>query len=130
VKLRHIREWNERRAQWASVYADELAGINGVTTPKIRPAATHVFHVYCIRTPRRDELREFLERRGIHTGIHYPRALPFLAAYARYGHTAADFPVAYAHQDQILSLPMYPELTREMVSHVAGTIREFFAASV
>jgi dTDP-4-amino-4,6-dideoxygalactose transaminase len=130
VKLRHIREWNERRAQWASVYADELAGINGVTTPKIRPAATHVFHVYCIRTPRRDELREFLERRGIHTGIHYPRALPFLAAYARYGHTAADFPVAHAHQDQILSLPMYPELTREMVSHVAGTIREFFAASV
>jgi dTDP-4-amino-4,6-dideoxygalactose transaminase len=126
VKLKRIREWNERRAHWAAAYEEELSDIPEVETPQTRPGATHVFHIYCIRTPQRDALRAFLAERGIGTGIHYPTALPFLRAYERFGYTAEDFPVAHANQDRLLSLPMFPELTRQQVVYVAGNVRAFF----
>lgn len=127
AKLKHLPDWNERRAHWARRYTTLLADLDGVATPPTRPGATHVFHIYCIRTPQRDALRDHLSSCGIGTGIHYPTALPFLAAYERYGYEAEDFPVAHAYQDQILSLPMYPELTDESVEYVVSSIREFFA---
>ena len=126
VKLKHILEWNEQRAHWASAYEKELAAIEEVTTPTIRPGATHVFHIYCIRTPRRDALRAFLAEKSIQTGIHYPKALPYLEVYEKLGYTAADFPVAHANQDEILSLPIYPELTQDAVEYVAASVRDFF----
>ncbi len=126
VKLKHILEWNEQRAHWASAYEKELAAIEEVTTPTIRPGATHVFHIYCIRTPRRDALRVFLAEKSIQTGIHYPKALPYLEVYKKLGYTAADFPVAHANQDEILSLPIYPELTQDAVEYVAASVRDFF----
>ncbi|MBT8241443.1 MAG: DegT/DnrJ/EryC1/StrS family aminotransferase [Acidimicrobiia bacterium] len=127
VKLPHLVDWNERRAHWASRYSALLSDIDDVDTPPTRPSATHVFHIYCIRTRRRDELREYLSSQGISTGIHYPTALPFLKAYERYDYQPDDFPIAHAYQNQILSLPIYPELTEEAVGHVADSIRRFFA---
>nr|MBP7216751.1 DegT/DnrJ/EryC1/StrS family aminotransferase [Candidatus Omnitrophota bacterium] len=115
VKLQHIDGWNQRRLAHACLYNELLKDIPGVTTPQIRQDSTHVFHVYAVMAKRRDELQQFLSSRGIATAIHYPVALPFLPAYRYLGHGPDDFPVAYQHQLQTLSLPMYPELSREQI---------------
>jgi dTDP-4-amino-4,6-dideoxygalactose transaminase len=127
AKLPHIEGWNKRRAERGARYSELLAGIDEVVTPATRPGATHVFHIYCVRVPRRAELRAFLADRGISTGIHYPTALPFLGAYDYLQSTEADFPVAAKFQHEILSLPMYPELTDGQLEHVASSLLEFFA---
>jgi len=127
VKLGHIDDWNRARNGHALRYSELLAGVNGVKIPKLRPETFHIFHLYVIRAERRDDLAAFLKTKGIATGIHYPYALPMMPAYKYLGHTPADFPVAYACQEQILSLPMYPELKDELVGYVADAIKEFYA---
>jgi dTDP-4-amino-4,6-dideoxygalactose transaminase len=127
VKLKHIVDWNRRRHAIALVYNGLLAGVGDLTLPKIRPNATHVFHLYVIRTRHRDALRKHLGEKGIETGIHYPVALPFLKAYAYLEHQPRDFPVAHRFQGEILSLPMFPELTREQIEYVCAEIRGFFS---
>jgi dTDP-4-amino-4,6-dideoxygalactose transaminase len=82
-----------------------------------------------IRTARRDALRAHLGEAGIATQLHYPKALPFYPAYAYLGYTPEDFPVAYRNQSRILSLPIYPEMSREMVDHVVDQVRGFFEVS-
>jgi len=127
VKLKYIHEWNRRRLEHA-LYYNKLfeQNVPQVVTPKIRPGAKHIFHLYVIRTPRRDELKEFLAQNGISTAIHYPKILPLQPAYAYLGHKAEDFPVASQYQEQILSLPMYPELTTEQIEYVVEKVKEFF----
>lgn len=127
AKLRHIQDWNRRRHANALVYNEMLAGVGDVTIPKIRPNGTHVFHLYVIRTAHRDALQKHLAEKGIESGIHYPVALPFLKAYAYLKHRPEDFPVAHRFQGEILSLPMFPELTREQIEYVSAEIRGFFA---
>lgn len=127
VKLNYIDRWNLARAGKADAYDRRFSGFERVVTPKRRADGTHIFHLYVIRVERRDELAEFLKKRGIETGIHYPTALPFLTAYAYLGHRPADFPVAFRNQGEILSLPMYPELREEQIDHVVGSIKEFYA---
>ncbi len=127
VKLKYIDRWNLARAGNADAYDRRFSGFERVVTPKRRADGTHIFHLYVIRVERRDELAEFLKKRGIETGIHYPTALPFLTAYAYLGHRPADFPVAFRNQGEILSLPMYPELREEQIDHVVGSIKEFYA---
>jgi len=126
VKLSHILEWNEKRYQNALLYNELLANVKGVTIPKIRQNAAHIFHLYVIRTEERDELQKHLKEHGVSTGIHYPTALPFLQAYNYLGNKPEEFPVAYQYQDEILSLPMYPELSKSFITFVADKIREFF----
>ena len=126
VKLKHIEDWNSARHAHALAYNGLLASVPDVKCPKLRDNAFHVFHVYSLRAPRRDELAEFLKSKGIATGIHYPVALPFMPAYRHLGHVQADFPVAFERQNEILSLPMFPELTDEQIGHVAGAIAEFY----
>lgn len=125
VKLPHILEWNQKRLRNALFYNQLLSKIDGIVIPKIHPSARHVFHIYLIRTERRDELQSHLKEKRILTGIHYPTPLPFLKAYDYLGHKPEDFPVAYEYQDKILSLPMYPELTEEMIRYVADHAREY-----
>jgi dTDP-4-amino-4,6-dideoxygalactose transaminase len=125
AKLPHLDDWTRRRQQKAARYDALLADIAPVKTPRIRPGATHVFHNYVIRTARRDALQAFLKERGIETTRHYPVPLPFLKAYAHLGHKPADFPVVARHQAEILSLPIYPELTDDQQRYVAGAIQEF-----
>jgi dTDP-4-amino-4,6-dideoxygalactose transaminase len=127
AKLPHILDWTEQRIKNAALYDKYLADTEGITLPKVRPDSKHTFHLYVIRTEKRNELAEFLKENGVETAVHYPVALPNMKAYEYLGHTAADFPVASQYQDQILSLPMYPELTEEQVKYVAGKVKEFCA---
>ncbi len=126
VKLDHIDEWNKARHSHALKYNAVLDGIEQVKCPKLRPDTTHIFHLYVIRVPRRDDLAAFLKTKGVFTGIHYPVALPFMPAYRYLGHRPSDFPVAYQCMGEILSLPMYPELTDEQIAYVGHCIREFY----
>ncbi|WP_406656584.1 DegT/DnrJ/EryC1/StrS family aminotransferase [Methanolobus sp. ZRKC2] len=126
VKLPYIDEWNEKRYHNALLYNELLSDVEEITVPKIRPNATHIFHVYSIRTNKRDKLQTYLEGNGISTAIHYPVALPFMQAYKYLGHHSEDFPVAYQYQNEILSLPMYPELSTTSVYYVVDKIKEFF----
>jgi dTDP-4-amino-4,6-dideoxygalactose transaminase len=126
VKLPHLPGWTKERRRVASVYNRLLAGVGDLVLPAEAPGREHVYHLYVIRTGRRDALRAFLKDRQIESVINYPVALPFVPAYKRLGHKPEDFPVAHASQSRILSLPVYAELTDEMIGVVAGAIRDFF----
>jgi len=126
AKLPYILEWTEKRIVNASLYDRSLAGIKNIVIPKVRPGSKHSYHLYVIRAKQRDALRTYLEEKGIETLVHYPTPLPFLPAYKYLGHTESDFPVAKMLQNEILSLPMYPELTEDMVELIAGEIKAFY----
>ena len=128
AKLPHLTEWTEKRIQNAALYDKWLAGIPAIILPKQRPDTKHTWHLYVIRCARRQKLAEYLSEKGIETSVHYPTALPNLPAYQYLGYRPTDFPVATLLQDQILSLPMYPELTEEMIAYIADSIRSFFAS--
>jgi dTDP-4-amino-4,6-dideoxygalactose transaminase len=125
VKLPYIDTWNDRRFSNALLYNSYLKDVPLLTTPIIRPDSRHIFHVYCIRVEGRPELVNFLHDNGIDTSVHYPTALPFLPAYSGYHYEPGDFPVAFAYQSKILSLPMYPELSREQIIFISSKISEF-----
>jgi dTDP-4-amino-4,6-dideoxygalactose transaminase len=95
-------------------------------TPAIAPDRDHVYHLYVIRTKERDTLKKSLADAGIATVLNYPKALPFYPAYSYLGHSPKDFPVAHANQSRILSLPIYPEMSDEMITKVTGQIGSFF----
>jgi len=126
VKLKHILSWTSKRIANAMKYHQLLKNIPEVRLPETRTSTTHTFHLYVIRTDRRNELKAYLDRNGIETSIHYPQALPNLTAYNHLGHKSTDFPVASAYQNQILSLPIYPELTDAQIEYVCNTIQRFF----
>jgi len=127
VKLSHIDDWNKARNSHALRYNELLAGVPQIKCPKLRPDTFHIFHLYVIRAERRDDLAAFLKTKGVATGVHYPYALPLMPAYLYLGHKPSDFPVAFECQGQILSLPMYPELTEDQIAYVAGSIKNFYS---
>ena len=127
AKMPHLPAWTEARRRVASQYDGLLNGIGDVETPKIGPERDHVYHLYVIRTTKRDALRKHLEAAGVSTVLNYPKALPFYPAYAYLGHTPADFPVAHRNQGRILSIPIYPEMPADMIEHVASQIKGYFA---
>ena len=129
VKLRHLARWTERRQQLARDYGEALAGIAGLTTPRVAPGREAVWHLYVVEHARRDALAAHLTERGIQTVVNYPVALPFLPAYRRFGHRPADFPVAHAAQARILSLPLFAEMTPAQLGAVADAVRAFSAAA-
>lgn len=125
VKLKHLPAWTSLRQERARLYTRMLEELEGITCPHIATDRTHVFHLFVIRTPYRDELRKHLTTNGIATGIHYPVALPNLEAYRYLGHGQNDFPVASRLSGQILSLPIYAEMTEGHVEQAAAEIRRF-----
>ena len=127
AKLPRLRGWNVARAQIAAQYDAQLAGLP-VRPTATAPGNTHVYHLYVIRTARRDDLRAYLSERGIATGVHYPLPLHLQAAYARLGYRRGQFPHAERAATEIVSLPIYPEMTSEQVTRVCDSIRGFFAA--
>jgi len=121
AKLPHIHEWNRRRVEIAHRYHERFSG-TPVQTPATRPGASHVFHAYVVRVPDRDAVKAHLERCGVSTTIHYPTPLPLLQAYRYLGHKPGDFPVASRHRTEMLTLPLYPEMTQTQIEHVAVSV--------
>ncbi len=122
TKLKHLKQWNQRRRELAELYTKSLTQIPGITPPSIRPNSQHVFHLYVIQTSSRDQLKEYLSNQGVSSAIHYPIALPFLQAYDYLKQNEYDFPIAVETTRRILSLPMYPELRTEQVNNVVHLI--------
>jgi dTDP-4-amino-4,6-dideoxygalactose transaminase len=127
VKLPYLPGWTTARRKVARRYDEMLQGIGDVTTPKVGRDRDHVYHLYVIRTEQRDALRRQLTDAGVATVLNYPKALPFYPAYSYLAHTPADFPIAYANQSRILSLPIYPEMSPEMAGYVVSAIVDAFA---
>lgn len=127
AKLPYIFRWTVQRIANAAYYNQLLEGIQEIVLPVVRPASKHTFHLYVIRCKKRDDLARFLKNKGIETVIHYPTPLPELQAYKYLGHQAQDFPISHQYQYEILSLPLYPELTKAQMDHVAHTIKAFYA---
>lgn len=125
VKLQYIREWTKKRQQVASWYDELLKDHPEVTVPAVRKGGEHVYHLYVIQVEHRDLYQEYLSEQGIQTSVHYPDALPLMKAYEGYHYSSEDIPRASSNTQKILSLPIFPELTREEVEYVVQSIAEF-----
>ncbi len=124
VKFKMIDEWNKKRKEIAEIYTKELKEY--VIVPHIKKDRNHVFHQYTIRTEKRDELRNYLFKKGIETAVHYPLPLHLQPAYSYLGYKKGDFKVTEKISKQVLSLPIYPEITQEKVYYVIESIKSFF----
>jgi dTDP-4-amino-4,6-dideoxygalactose transaminase len=127
VKLPHLKSWTAKRRENARIYSNLLAKISQIKTPAERPNTEHSYHLYVIRCQQRDELKVYLQENGVETAIHYPTPLPLLPAYQKQGYSASAYPVAEKVSKEILSLPMYPELSEAQIAHIANTIQAFYA---
>jgi len=126
VKLKYLSEWTQQRQTIAEWYDEELQNIDNIILPVTAKGATHVFHLYVIRTEKRDALQKHLSDNGIGTLIHYPIPPHLQEAYIKLGLKKGDFPIAEEIANSCLSLPMWPGLSREGVNLVATTINSFF----
>ena len=129
VKLRRLEAWTEARRTAAAHYDRLLAG-SGVATPKAMPYARHVYHIYAIRTGHRQAWQEALLAQGIQTGIHYPTPVHLLPAFADLGYSSGQFPHAERAADEVLSLPMFPELTQDQCEEVAHAVKTLASGRV
>ena len=128
VKLRHLEAWTEGRRAAAAHYERLFAG-SGVRTPEVMPCARHVYHIYAIRTGgERAAWQDALQKQGIQTGIHYPIPVHLLPAYTDLGYGRGQFPHAEKAADEVLSLPMFPELTAAQCETVSNAIRQLAKA--
>lgn len=125
-KLPYILDWTGARVSNAHLYNRYLKDIPQIIVPKVRPDTKHTFHLYVIQCENREELVNHLRKNNIDTAIHYPTPLPFLPAYKYLNCLPTDFPIAASQQKKILSLPMYPELTEDMISYIANCIKDFY----
>jgi dTDP-4-amino-4,6-dideoxygalactose transaminase len=125
VKLRHLTDWNAARRRIAHRYSEELGGLDGITVPFEDPDSEHVFHLYVIRTDRRDELQGYLKARGIASGIHYPVPIHLQRASDYLGYLEGSLPRTEEAAHQILSLPIFPEMHSEEVECVLEAVKAF-----
>lgn len=123
VKLRYLEAWTEGRRRAAANY-DRLLKSTGIVGPQPQEYQRHVYHVYAIRTRQRQVWQDALTAQGIQTGIHYPFPVHLLPAYSNLGYKAGDFPHAERAADEVLSLPMFPELTMEQCEKVARAVED------
>jgi dTDP-4-amino-4,6-dideoxygalactose transaminase len=144
IKLKHLSEWNEKRRHNASLYTQHLstAALHHCTTAALKPQRSTlksiippyepewskaVYHLYIIRTQKREALQKYLSENGISTGLHYPIPLHLQKAYANNGFKEGDFPHAEKVASEILSLPMFPNLSEEQIENIAKKIKEFIS---
>lgn len=126
IKLKYLDQLTAMRQQVAAWYDAYLNDIAELVLPLTAEGATHVYHIYCIRTKKRNALQEFLKMKGVETLIHYPFPPHLQKAYSKLGYQPGDFPVAELLAETSLSLPMYPGLREEDVKYIAQQIRIFF----
>jgi len=129
VKLRHLDAWNRLRREHAEYYSSRLAQ-TGVRVPVVRSDSEPVVHLFVIRAEDRDGLKSHLDGRGIQTGLHYPIPLHLQSAYADLGYKEGDFAASEAWAREGLSLPMYPELTRDLLDEVIEGVKAFGLVAV
>ena len=125
VKLKHLLEWNEARSRNAKIYNDLLDDFDEVIVPQESSYSKHVYHIYAIRVKSRDSLIQALAEKDIHCGIHYPVPVHLQEAYQSLRLRKGSFPIAEKCAGELVSLPMFPELTREQIEHVAKQIRVY-----
>jgi len=125
AKLPHLAEWNEKRRENARLYNELLKGTQAVT-PSENEGNTPVYHLYVIRTPKRDDLQAYLKDQGIFTGIHYPIPVHLQKAMEYLGYKKGDLPETEKVVEQILSLPMHADLVKEEIEFVAQSIKTFY----
>jgi dTDP-4-amino-4,6-dideoxygalactose transaminase len=129
VKLKYLGEWTNERRQIAQWYNETLKDIEHVIVPEIAKGATHVYHVYLVRTKQRDALQEYLTQQGIGTLIHYPIPPHLQAAYQHLNLTKGSYPIAEEIADTCLSLPIWPGMKQDHVNYIADAIRQFYTTS-
>jgi dTDP-4-amino-4,6-dideoxygalactose transaminase len=125
VKLKKLNEWTAQRQQIAAWYKETLNDLEGIILPKVAEGATQVYHLYVIRTKKRDELQNYLNYNGIGTLIHYPIPPHLQEAYKDLGYKKGDFPIAEEIGNTALSLPLWPGMIFEEVVHISNTISNF-----
>ena len=128
AKLKNLDAWNRMRNDLAAHYAQLLSGVEGVQTPKIKGDRTHVFQTYAVRVKGRDQVLEQMQKNGIGVLIHYPIPLHLQEAYKELGHKKGDFPVAERLCAEILSLPMFPHMSKEQVAAVCDELKKAVSA--
>lgn len=127
VKLRYLNEWNEQRRRVAARYIENLK--DQVDVPVELEGCKHVYHQFTIRVPNRDECKKHLETEGVGSMIYYPVSLHQQGAFAHLGYDDLDFPVTRKAQEDVLSLPMFPELTDEQVDEICEKVKAFLASN-
>ncbi|ROS00120.1 dTDP-4-amino-4,6-dideoxygalactose transaminase [Sinobacterium caligoides] len=126
IKLQYLQAWTRRRSALAAQYREQLAAIKQIILPAELAGARHVYHLFVIRSTRRDALQSYLQQRGIQTGIHYPVPCHLQGAYKSLGYNVGSMPCAEQLAQEILSLPLYPELKDEELNTVCRAIKEFY----
>ncbi|NCU06322.1 MAG: erythromycin biosynthesis sensory transduction protein eryC1, partial [Chitinophagaceae bacterium] len=121
AKLPYLEQWTAARIAHATNYT-KLLQHTSVITPVVKEGFCHVYHLYVVKSRQRDELMLQLKANGVETAIHYPTALPFLPCYSHRGFKHSDFPAAFANQSEIVSIPLYPELTEEQITHITSLV--------
>lgn len=124
VKMKYLDKWVEGRRAHAAQYAELLSDVTGLTLPVEKTYAKHSYYVYVVRADNRDDVMAQLKEKGCGCGIHYPVPLHLQPAYSSLGGKVGDHPVAESYAKQIISIPMFPELTPDQVSEAASIIRD------
>lgn len=125
VKLKYLEGWNRARRAHAALYDSLLCGEEGIRCPTVKPYGEPVFHIYAIRTADRDDLMAYLAENGVACGIHYPVPIHLQEAYSFLGLPEGSFPAAEAAASEMVSLPMFAELTDDQIAYAAGKINSF-----
>ena len=126
AKVKHLCDWAERRRKQAAAYDAALGAVDGVTVPPVHHGNEHVYHQYTIRAARRDDLKKHLSDSGIGCAVYYPKPLHLQPCFSEFGYREGDFPEAELASREVLSLPVYPELTQPQRESVVDAIRRFY----
>lgn len=126
AKLPHLEKWSARRRENAAFYNEAFKGVDGITTPFVDAANTSIYNQYTIRTPRRDALQAHLKEKGIGHAVYYPMPLHLQACFAYLGYREGQCPESERAAKEVLSLPVYPELTSAQLDEVVSVVRSFF----
>lgn len=126
IKLKHLDTWHVGRRKNAAFYDEHLASVEQVTTPTIAQGNESIYNQYTLRVQQRDALQKYLSEAGIGSAIYYPLCMHEQKCFSHLGYTAGDFPIAEQAATEVLSIPIYPELSEEQLGHVVETIKAFY----
>ena len=127
IKLKHLESWHEARRRNAAYYDAHLADVSEIKTPVIAQGNESIYNQYTLRVQNRSELMKYLSEAGIGSAIYYPLCMHEQKCFANLKHKPGDFPVAEQASNEVLSIPIYPELNEEQLAHVVQTIKAFYA---